>query len=77
MFQINHCRCNISEYSRAHSAFTVINEMLFSTKMLPPELSEIKSDLSQAHAFDGRYGGDDLVYHFGSPRFGKVGNTFN
>ncbi len=38
---------------------------------------EVRGAVKQARAFDGGDGGGDLVYYFGSPRFGKVRDTFD
>jgi hypothetical protein len=38
---------------------------------------KVRRTVEQTRTFDGGDGSDDLVYHFGSPRFGKVGDTFD
>ena len=38
---------------------------------------EVGGTVEQSDLADGFNGGDDLVDHFGSPRFGKIGNTFD
>jgi hypothetical protein len=38
---------------------------------------EIGRAVKESRAFDRGYGGNDLVDHFGSPCFGKIGNAFD
>jgi len=38
---------------------------------------EVGGTVKQFHIADRLNGGGDLVYHFGSPRFGKIGDTFD
>ena len=38
---------------------------------------EVGGTVEQARAFDGGDGRGDLVDHFGTPRFGKVGDAFD